>query len=762
MNESKRIFPAGYDALVANLPFPGKLDCDTAEVIAGSKNEITLTYTVGAASLADGAWLKVTFRFYSDWALFQTKEPAGADYVSAELLPRDLIDGETPSPIPSLNLRFDQKGHERPFQKALLIDIVDGFLRPGDRIVLRLGDRRHGGPGTRVQTFADDDFRFRAYVDPVGTSRFADIPGDVVLRILPGPPAKVRIHTPRLVRPGTKFPVTVVAEDAWGNACRPDGLSFDLGVNGQTQTLQPGRWAAAKAMVAAGIDGELSLQATANPAGIVGDAIVTVDRAAPFARAFFADLHVHSSNTVGTNSTDHNLAYGRDVSGLDVFGYTANDFNIRADRWRADVELIKQFNTPGEYVCFAGTEWNGNSAAGGDRNVIFLGGVQFPEVKNESVRSFEWNEDTQARAITPHAWPVTRLHETYADASSHVLMIPHVGGRRCNLDFFDPDLEHLIEVASAWGHFDWFYRDAIQRGYRVGVSAAGDEHRGRPGGGAPGVDVFGVRGGLTGIIAEELTPSAIRRALLNRRTWATTGDRIVGLLRCGDFVQGDLCEDPAYPMNYRLLGTAGWEWIAAYTDRGLLWKRNLQAEVGYSNSRIRVRWGGARVYDRYRWARWKGTIHNAGAADIVSTFGLEHLEETIVADGNGVRIKTETYGDADGVVLDIGDLASLDLSLDFTIEGFDKTGSPLNPAPHKPCPRAQWRIRGDELTKAGTLRRDLPGCELFIAIERVTEVALPIEVSGEFFLPTEHRCVYITGRQVDDEKVWTSPIFIDR
>ncbi|MDB5327078.1 MAG: hypothetical protein JWM57_2647, partial [Phycisphaerales bacterium] len=502
MNESKRIFPAGYDALVANLPFPGKLECDTAEVIAGSKNELTLTYTVGAAGLADGAWLKVTFRFYSDWALFQTKEPAGADYVSAELLPRPLIDGETPSPVPSLNLRFDQKGHERPFQKALLIDIVDGFLRPGDRIVLRLGDRRHGGPGTRVQTFADDDFRFRAYVDPVGTSRFADIPGDVILRILPGPPAKVRFHTPRLVRPDQPFPVTLSAEDAWGNACQAGIGRLLLHRDGHANELAPldSPWTVARTILSfpAGqhtlrgllvhkTDGP-PMPGSPNPARRLlcreTEAFVTADAEAPSARVFFADLHVHSSNTVGTNSTDHNLAYGRDVGGLDVFGYTANDFNIRADRWRADVELIKQFNTSGEYVCFAGTEWNGNSAAGGDRNVVFFGDVKFPDDANGSVRSFEWNEDTQARTIMPHAWPVTRLHETYENAN--VLMIPHVGGRRCNLDFFDPNLERLIEVASAWGHFDWFYRDAIQRGYRVGVSAAGDEHRGRPGGGAPG------------------------------------------------------------------------------------------------------------------------------------------------------------------------------------------------------------------------------------------------------------------------------------
>lgn len=74
-------------------------------------------------------------------------------------------------------MRFDQKGHERPFQKAILIDIVDGYINPGDKIIIRLGDRRRGGGGTRVQSFVEKDFRFRLFVDPLGSSKFAEVPG---------------------------------------------------------------------------------------------------------------------------------------------------------------------------------------------------------------------------------------------------------------------------------------------------------------------------------------------------------------------------------------------------------------------------------------------------------------------------------------------------------------------------------------------------------------------------------------------------------
>lgn len=85
-------------------------------------------------------------------------------------MPNKLFPGQTPATVQSLGIRFDQKGHERPFQKAIIVDIQDGYLNPGDRILIRLGDRRYGSRGTRVQTFVEKDFRWRFYIDPVGTS----------------------------------------------------------------------------------------------------------------------------------------------------------------------------------------------------------------------------------------------------------------------------------------------------------------------------------------------------------------------------------------------------------------------------------------------------------------------------------------------------------------------------------------------------------------------------------------------------------------
>jgi hypothetical protein len=66
---------------------------------------------------------------------------------------------------------------------------------------------------------------------------------------------------------------------------------------------------------------------------------------------------------------------------------------------------VHAFNTDGAFVCFPGTEWCGNSCAGGDHNVIFLhdGKPEFPFTRSgQSARSFEWNAEMKDTAIEPH------------------------------------------------------------------------------------------------------------------------------------------------------------------------------------------------------------------------------------------------------------------------------------------------------------------------------------------------------------------------
>ncbi len=773
--------PQGLYTKTKNMPFLGTVSCNVESITAGSWQEIVIDYELGASGMADGSWFKATFRFYSDWALFQTTDPSGANYVSAEYHAAPTIAGQSPATVQYLKVRFDQKGHERPFQKAVIVDTFDGYLKAGDHIVIRLGDRRFGGPGTRVQTFVEQNFKIRCYVDPLGTSRFAAVNPDLVIQIVPGVPAQLQWAGSRIVRAGEPLPLRLRAEDQWGNTCwdYPEQLEVNATLDGKTvyektTTLAEKGWAV-RLLEDLPTDkpGELAITARlpAHPWVKPQTFYATVDRGFEAPRVYYCDLHVHSEDTIGTNSTVYNLTYGRDVTGLDVLAFAHNDFNITTERWNKTVELIREITRDGQFVAYPGTEWCGSSCAGGDHNVVFLhdGEPEFPFLKTgEHVRSVDWNEDTRGSSVEPGAWPLEELWMAYAKDPEGHLLIPHVGGRRCILDWHYPKLERLIEIGSSWGHFGWLYQEAMERGYKIGASMAGDEHRGRCGGGVPGTAVFGTKGGMAGLIAPALTRKSVAEALRARHTFASTGERSYGVIRCGQHLMGDEFEHKgAATVAYRFLGDAGWDEIVACDHSGEIWRRELQKELGYSGRKIRFRWGGARVKDRYRWAAWKGRITITNA--VINEFsgrGFEHIEETCWRESaTTIGFKSDTYGDVDTIEIDVSHLKTAKIRIEGTIDGYVKVGDPLKGNPFVHCPTFIWEATGAELLEAARLRKDLPGVDMFLALERMSDAAAPREVSGTLNIdphngPHGHRPVYFFGRQVDDAKVWTSAVFI--
>ncbi len=742
------------------MPFLGTLVCSADRLVAGSYEQVLFTYTVGGSGIADSGWLKLCFRYYSDWD-FQVDDPTAADYVSAELGPPSLVGGASPEGAASarrLRVHYDVKGGERPFQKTIIIHVEDGHLRPGDTVHVRLGDRRHGGPGTRVQTFVEDAFAFHLHVDPLGTSRFAHA-AQSRLAIVAGAPERLVSRGPRVVRTGSNARLRAHLEDKWGNVCRDAPAVVRAEIDGRvvaTGQMPEVGWAAAVLTVPELPSGSARADIAVEPTGDGGSPysshcyIDAVDDF-PAERAYFADLHVHSNDTVGTQDTAWNLAYGREIGALDVLGYTANDFQITDEVWSDVVAQCRAATDEGEFVCFPGVEWCGTAGAGGDHNVVFLGD------DTTLARSLEWHSGMATARPTPQTWPITELYAAYEKDPDSYLLIPHVGGRRAVLDWHHPALDRLIEVHSSWGTSPWFLEDAMARGLRLGVSAASDEHRGRPGSGGPGANIFGASGGLTGVLSPALSSAEVGQALRNRRTWATTGARAVALLRVGEHWMGDLIMvdrpdgvgEPNLTAEYALYGTSGWEELRAYDTTGEIWRRDLHAEAGLSEQLVRIRWGGARHRDRYRWATWQGRSRVSGTAiKTVEPWARTHPEQRITATVDGVDWDTATYGADTGAVLRLTDLASARLDLDVTLaeDGL----------------RQSLSVAGTELLESGRREFSMGGTGLHVTVERIAEPALlRVTVRGSFAIkvPSGDSAVYLRARQWDGHQAWASPLY---
>ena len=80
-------------------------------------------------------------------------------------------------------------------------------------------------------------------------------------------------------------------------------------------------------------------------------------------------------------------------------------------------------------------------------------------------------------------------------------------------------------------------------------------------------------------------------------------------------------------------------------------------------------------------------------------------------------------------------------------------------------PKLEWEVQGAELIAAESMRRNLPGVDMFVAFERLSDRPMPRELRGTLEVSPRngrhgHRPIYFLARQIDDAKVWTSAMFI--
>ena len=62
------------------------------------------------------------------------------------------------------------------------------------------------------------------------------------------------------------------------------------------------------------------------------------------------------------------------------------------------------------------------------------------------------------------------------------MVFAHIGGRYADIRMaHDQRIERAVEVHSAWGTFEWLVNDAFEQGYRVGIMANSDGHKGQAG-----------------------------------------------------------------------------------------------------------------------------------------------------------------------------------------------------------------------------------------------------------------------------------------
>jgi hypothetical protein len=131
------------------------------------------------------------------------------------------------------------------------------------------------------------------------------------------------------------------------------------------------------------------------------------------------------------------------------------------------------------------------------------------------------------RQRAPH---LTEMHSTLMAENNpaDVLVIPHAHNPG-NWWESEPAIEHLVEIVSNHGTFEWLGRAYLAEGHHLGFIGGSDDHIGHPGIRPLSSSTFGSDnfGGMAAVLANELTNDALFDALRHRETYATNGQKII-------------------------------------------------------------------------------------------------------------------------------------------------------------------------------------------------------------------------------------------
>lgn len=494
------------------------------QLTAGAVGTWEFRIAVEAPVAAGGGFFLERYGFLLSHSIQDTR-PRGRDYVT--------LHARTDAGV-RLELNELNQANSPPVARIV---VEHGTLVPGDELRLIVGDTSHGGPGSEVYDVACHG-RLVASVDRTGSLAYRQLRnGETRIQVESDPiPTLLRLLGPSIARPGEPFALHLAVYDRNHNVCTQYTGAVEL--RDQTATLSglPSRVQFrpenAGLAIIEGVTGQspglIRIDASDRERGLSTRGNPLLVRSNPETLLLWGDLHSHSWGDISMGLMDdptpilhpsgrHAQARGQARLDFAAPGPMAPpDQTYRPAVWEAHQAAYRANDEPGTYVPFLAGE--AHPPIGGDRNVIFR----------------DWEERHAP------AWAdMDDLVETYGDRDD-VLLEAHVGGGPADWDAYATAREPVVEVASGHGSAEWLLQRALRHGHRPAVIASGDTHlpllaapmsahlfRGRFG------DYLNIRdcaigcGPVAAVRAVRCERRAIWDAVLSRRTYATTGARII-------------------------------------------------------------------------------------------------------------------------------------------------------------------------------------------------------------------------------------------
>ncbi len=697
----------------------------TGSVVAGSFATITYTFIAGH-QIDESDFIKISFRSIGDFGAPQFEQPTMSNYCTVYSTGDVLIEP-----------RWENTGYPpSPFGQSLYLQVKDGFLDRGEKIVVVFGDTSGKSPGWQMQTFVEKTFEFKTFrvripVDPVAPYEINELPESPTLHIAPGKPVRAVCIAPSQIEVNEEFTYHLRLEDEWGN---PTDKPVKIVHSGFSK-------AGVQTIVAK--DTNTDLSARSNP-------IKVLTEPAEF-NPYWADFHGQSEENDVSNLEDY-YTFARDYGLLDISAHQSNDKFLTYPFWQEINDVADKFYEPGKFLTFPGYEWSAYESMGGHRNVYYTsqsGGIfhsrtDFPILP-------ENNSLYQKASTAPELYEYLKNEE-----NPQAFVFEHCHSTIPSIH--DPSLELAVEVHSGWGTFEWIVEDALRLGHRVGVVANGDGHRVRPGAEYPSANKDtdgGAIGGLTCVFAPNLDRSTIYDAVKARHMYATTGIRALIDVKVvteegNSAMMGDVISaDTDTPRLYvSVTGTSSIESVEIKNGPEVISTVRPFQEEDLGN-RVKIIWGGIEDRGDGRQGRavyWDGKLRvQSNTINSVTPVNFWNVNKPLKAiSANQLEWESFTTGNEAGMIITLNNINTGTLEIE-TLQG--NVSCLINSIGLEPI---VW---------------EYGGLQKRIEAYRLPDEPDSRELSFSFPLTELHEGdnpIYIRMTQEDGQMAWTSPIYVER
>ncbi len=751
--------PAVIDAFIGELTVLderpealGRLSADTGPFEARTRATFTQTWAVGTQEVTPGGGIAVTRHFMGNHGAFQTDHPRGDGLVTISTSNASARFVAGKAPVAGMHGGF------RGAAPVLFFRLAEGRLGPGDTVTVTYGDRTGGGRGLLMPSFSSDRMAFPLYLAFEEGGHLFSLPIQPI-RVTGTEIAGVHGFAPSVVRPAASFDVAVRAEDRFYNRAKGPYPAWHVYANGE----RIGEIAAGDDPIvvlgdvrfdAPGVYRITIASADGSIAGVANPILVSPD-ASP---VYWGDTHGHSGFAEGIGTPDKFMTWAKDDARLDFVTHSEHDIWTDDFEWEVMKRNVATYSEEGRFIAYLGYEWSTRNLFGGHHNVLF----RTPEDRlRVPTQYFPTLSDLYAG--------LRNLHDP-----ADVVVIPHAH-QSGNYRLSDPKLQPLVEIMSQHGAFEWFGQAYLRQGHQVGFTAASDNHLAQPGYTAPRGGGLAQRGGLGGVLAEELSRDALFDALKAARAYATTGDRIILQATVNGAAMGQRVPFAAERhIAGRVIGTGPIDTVTVVRNGEDIWRMDYatadQDGALQESETFHLTFASPSV-PKHRgdnprgWRPWRGTLEVTGAqlAAVTPTDFFNPDMQRMEAGTDGVvHFATITRGDTSSLRLTLGAIEP-DACVRLVLDAGDETGGgpPIFRMPAT-VPASTVELPLAELSD-GTVRRTLPFdiYEDTVTLRRLVtdgpdDVRFEVDDTGT--IQGDHYYVRVT--QVNDASAWSSPVWV--